>query len=191
MKKWLDELKIALDKYFYEDEVKRILAYYEEMISERIVAGEVEEKILLQYNIPDIIKEMTLEVLVKRENETVKYVMRSLKQLLIILLSTPLLLPIGIFFLVVLILIASLSVANLAVVFTTLLIFIVFLVDLLTTGLSLTETMGLLGVSLLVVSMILLCSNWLFAFIYNLSKNMLTSFAKLAYSRGGRHENNN
>jgi uncharacterized membrane protein len=191
MKTWLIEFEMALKKQFYEDEVKRILDYYEEMINDRIQAGEDEKEVLAEYNIDYIVKEMTLDVLAKRDNSTLGYVAKTLKQLLIILLSTPLLVPIGALFLVILILLFSLAITSFSVVFASLIVFIVFLIDLFSTGLTISETMGLLGISLMAISVIFLCSYWIFSFMYNLLKNMLTKFTKLAYSKGGRHENSN
>jgi uncharacterized membrane protein len=191
MKTWLIEFEIALKKHFYTDEVKRIVDYYEEMINDRIQAGEDEKEVLAEYNIDSIVKEMTLDVLVKRENNTLGYVTKSLKQLLIILLSTPLLIPIGALFLVILILLFSIAITSFSIVFASLLVFIVFLIDLFSTGLTISETFGLLGISLMAISVIFLCSYWIFSFMYNLLKNMLTKFTKLAYSKGGRHENSN
>lgn len=191
MKTWLIEFEIALKKHFYTDEVKRIIDYYEEMINDRIQAGEDEKEVLAEYNIDSIVKEMTLDVLVKRENNTLGYVTKSLKQLLIILLSTPLLIPIGALFLVILILLFSIAITSFSIVFASLLVFIVFLIDLFSTGLTISETFGLLGISLMAISVIFLCSYWIFSFMYNLLKNMLTKFTKLAYSKGGRHENSN
>jgi uncharacterized membrane protein len=191
MKTWLIEFEIALKKHFYADEVKRIVDYYEEMINDRVQAGEDEKEVLLEYNIDSIVKEMTLDVLAKRENNTPGYVVKSLKQLLIILLSTPFLIPIGALFLVVLIVLFSFTITSISIVFASLIVFIVFLIDLFSTGLSISETLGLLGISLMVISVIFLCAYWTFGFIYNLLKNMLTRFIKLAYLKGGRHENNN
>ena len=191
MKTWLIEFEIALKKHFYTDEVKRIIDYYEEMINDRIQTGEDEKEVLAEYNIDSIVKEMTLDVLVKRENNTLGYVSKSLKQLLIILLSTPLLIPIGALFLVILILLFSIAITSFSIVFASLLVFIVFLIDLFSTGLTISETFGLLGISLMAISVIFLCSYWIFSFMYNLLKNMLTKFTKLAYSKGGRHENSN
>lgn len=191
MKTWLIEFEIALKKHFYTDEVKRIVDYYDEMINDRIQAGEDEKEVLAEYNIDSIVKEMTLDVLVKRENNTLGYVTKSLKQLLIILLSTPLLIPIGALFLVILILLFSFAITSFSIVFASLLVFIVFLIDLFSTGLTISETFGLLGISLMAISVIFLCSYWIFSFMYNLLKNMLTKFTKLAYSKGGRHENSN
>jgi uncharacterized membrane protein len=191
MKTWLIEFEIALKKHFYTDEVKRVVDYYEEMINDRIQAGEDEKEVLAEYNIDSIVKEMTLDVLVKRENNTLGYVTKSLKQLLIILLSTPLLIPIGALFLVILILLFSFAITSISIVFASLLVFIVFLIDLFSTGLTISETFGLLGISLMAISVIFLCSYWIFSFMYNLLKNMLSKFTKLAYSKGGRHENSN
>jgi uncharacterized membrane protein len=186
MKTWLIEFEIALKKHFYADEVKSILAYYEEMINDRIQSGEDEKVVLDEYIISDIIKEMTLEVLVKRDNETVHYVVKSLKQLVIILLSTPLLIPIGALFIAVLAILFSLAIAGVSMVFSTTIFFIVFFIDLIQTGLAFSETMGLLGIALMGISVVFMISFWIFGLIYNILKNMINKFTKLAYSKGGR-----
>jgi uncharacterized membrane protein len=50
MQKWLEELRIELEKHFYPDEVSDILEYYEEMIEDRFQNGELKEDILASYN---------------------------------------------------------------------------------------------------------------------------------------------
>ena len=51
MKTWLRELERELKRRFYDEEVKDVLSYYEEMIQERLSSGEQLDDILESYNI--------------------------------------------------------------------------------------------------------------------------------------------
>jgi len=77
MKTWLKELERALRTKFYDDEVKDILNYYEEIINDRLSSGEKIDDILSGYEIKKIVKDMTPEILMKRENTSVLRVSKS------------------------------------------------------------------------------------------------------------------
>jgi uncharacterized membrane protein len=95
VKSWLSQLERKLGKSFYKDEVADVVGYYEEIINERIAQGEDESEVLKSYDIDQIVKEITPEVLMKRDHKTLKRVSKSTKQLILLLLSTPILIPLA------------------------------------------------------------------------------------------------
>jgi uncharacterized membrane protein len=89
MKTWLKELEKELRLRFYVNEVSDIISFYEEMIEDRLASGEDIEDILSDYDAKEIAKSMTTDVVMKRANDTYQAVVKSSKQLLKFLLSTP------------------------------------------------------------------------------------------------------
>ena len=184
MKTWLKDLENALSKKFYKDEVSDITSYYEEMIQERLSGGEKLDVILEEYNIKDIVKTMTPDVLVKRKNDTYPRLVRSMKQLLATLLSTPLLIPIAIIYASLLIFALSMIIVSFVVVISTFVGFVGFSLDFFTTTLSTGNLMVLGGLSLMLVSLLLLASIWIYQLTIWTSKKLLVLFSKIARKAG-------
>ena len=158
MNAWLKELEKALKKKFYDEEVKDIISYYEEIINDRLSSGESIDHILSGYDIHKILKDMTPEILMKRENKSYVQVSKSTKQLLILLLGTPLLLPLGIFYVSILIFIFSMIIVAWVVLFSSFVGFGAFVIDMFQSGLSLPNTLGALGMGLMVFGLMTLIS---------------------------------
>ncbi|MDO9628767.1 MAG: hypothetical protein Q7I99_02600 [Acholeplasmataceae bacterium] len=184
MKNWLRDLENALSKKFYKDEVSDIVSYYQEMIEERLSGGEKLEVILEEYDIKDIVKTMTPDVLVKRKNDTYPRLAKSVKQLLVTLLSTPLLIPIAVIYASLLIFAFSMIVVSGILVISTFVGFVGFSLDFFTTSLSIPNLMVLGGFSLMMVSMLLLASIWIYQMTIWTSKQMLILFSKIAKKAG-------
>jgi uncharacterized membrane protein len=184
MKTWLKELENALSKKFYKDEVLDIVSYYQEMIEERLSGGENLDVILAEYDIKTIVKSMTPDVLVKRKNDTYPRLARSMKQLLQALLSTPLLIPIAVIYGALLIFAFSMIIVSIIVVISTFVGFIGFSLDFFTTTLSTGNLMVLGGFSLMMVSLMLLASIWIYQLTIWTSKQMLVLFSKIARKAG-------
>lgn len=184
MKTWLKDLENALSRKFYKDEVLDIVSYYQEMIEERLSGGEKLDVILDEYDIKDIVKTMTPEVLVKRKNDTYPRLVKSIRQLLITLLSTPLLIPIAVVYVVLLIFAFSLIVASFAVIVSTFVGFVGISLDFFTTSLSTPNLMVLGGLTLMMVSLLLLASIWIYQMTIWTSKKMLVLFSKIARKAG-------
>ena len=184
MKTWLKDLENALSKKFYKDEVSDIVSYYEEMIEERLSGGEKLDVILDEYDIKDILKTMTPDVLVKRKNDTYPRLARSMKQLLATLLSTPLLIPIAVVYAVLLIFALTMIIVSFVVVLSTFVGFVGFSLDFFTTTLSTGNLMVLGGLSLMMVSLMLLASIWIYQLTIWTSKKLLVLFSKIARKAG-------
>ncbi|HBG33674.1 MAG TPA: hypothetical protein DEG42_07440 [Acholeplasmataceae bacterium] len=191
MKTWLRELERELKRRFYDEEVKDVLSYYEEMIQERLSSGEQLDDILESYNIRDIAKSITPEVIMKRTNDTYKKAVKSTKQLVAVLLSTPLLIPLGVLYLSLLIFAVSMMIASGAVILSSIVGGIAFLADLSQSNLGTNEVMGLIGMLLMTFSLMILFSLWMFRWIQILTKKLLYIFSKLARNKGEKNESIN
>jgi uncharacterized membrane protein len=191
MKTWLRELERELKRRFYDEEVKDVLSYYEEMIQERLSSGELIDDILESYNIRDIAKSITPEVIMKRTNDTYKKAVKSTKQLAAVLLSTPLLIPLGVLYLSLLIFAVSMMIASGAIILSSIVGGIAFLADISQSNLGTNEVMGLIGMILMTFSLMILFSLWMFRWIQILTKKLLYIFSKLARNKGEKNESTN
>ena len=180
MKTWIRELEEALSKHFYEDEVKDIISYYTEMIEERKANGESIDDILSDYHIKDIVKSMTPNILMKRVNDTYGKTSKSIRQLLLLLLSTPILLPLGILYITLIVVAFSFIIASVTILFSSIIGIVALSVDISTSSLGLAEMFGLIGISLMSFSCAILISVWLYKVVWILSKKLLIVFSKLA-----------
>jgi uncharacterized membrane protein len=181
---FLKEFSQELDKHFYKDEADEILAYYEEMINERLLKNESISEILADYNQKSIIKEIMPNVLVKRENDTLSKLSKSLKQLILILISTPMLIPLAILIIVLTIVSISIVFSMIAVIFSGLIFLFGLVIDIIQTPISLSSTLTLIGISLSIFSLLVLGSIWIYQLIVYLSKKILYWASKLLQSKG-------
>jgi uncharacterized membrane protein len=180
MKTWIKELEKALSKNFYEDEVKDIVSFYTEIIEDRKAQGESMDDILSDYDIKDIVKSMTPSILMKRVNDTYSKTTKSMRQLLLLLLSTPILLPLGILYIVMIIVAISLIIASFSIFFSSIVGIVALIVEISASTLGTAEMFGLIGISLMGFSFAILISIWLYKIVWILSKKLLVIFSKLA-----------
>ena len=189
MKTWLKELEKELRIRFYVNEVSEILSYYEEMIEERLSCGEDIEDILSDYDAKEIAKSMTTDVVMKRANDTYRVVAKSSKQLLKFLLSTPLLIPIGFAYTIILIVftstIFSLGLALLASIVT----LSIVLIDMIQSGLGQIEIIAFIGASLISFSIMAFIFIWMSKATLYISKKLIELFSKLAKKKEKQNEN--
>lgn len=184
MNQWLKELERALKHTFYEDEIKDIVSFYEEMINDRLASGEAIDSILSSYDIKKIVKDMTPEMLMKRENKSYTQVSKSTKQLLVLLLGSPLLLPLGIMYISVLIFVISMIITAFALMFSGVVGFGAFIIDMFQSNLSLPNILGTLGLGLMMFGLVVLISLWLYQLMVITWKKLIYWFSKLAHRRG-------
>ncbi len=184
MNSWLKELEQALKRKFYDEESKDIVSFYEEMINDRLANGEKLDNILSGYDIRQIVKDITPEVLMKRENKSYTQVSKSTKQLMVVLLSSPLLIPLGIIYIAFLIFVVSMIITAWIVLTTGVVGFGVFIVDMIQSELSFANVLGALGLGLMVLGFIVLVSLWLSQLMVMTWKKLIYWFSKLAHRRG-------
>ncbi len=186
MKAWLRELERALQRKFYEEEVKDVMSYYEEIINDRLSNGESIDYILENYDIQKIVKDMTPEVLMKRENKSYLQVSRSTKQLLIVLLGSPILIPLGIVYISFLIFVFSMIITAGALLFSGVVGFVSYVIEVFSSGLTIPSMIGVFGFGLMVFSMLILMGLWLYQLMVYVWKKMIVWFSKLVFKRGER-----
>lgn len=187
MKVWLKELERALSRKFYEEEVKDIISFYEEVINDRVSNGELLDDILSGCDIQKIVKDMMPEVLMKRENKSYVQVSKSTRQLLILLLGSPILVPLGIIYISILIFVMSMIFTSGILIFTSIIGFGSYVIDLFSTDLSIPNVIGTLGFGLMIFSMMILIAIWLYQLMILIWKKMIFWFSKVAQKRG-EHE---
>ncbi|MDI6452059.1 DUF1700 domain-containing protein [Peloplasma aerotolerans] len=184
MKTWLKELEKALSRKFYEDEVKDIVSYYEEMIEERRSSGENIDDILSEYKISEIVKTMTPNVLLKRPNRTHKDITKNTKQLVVVLLSTPFLLPLGILYVTFLIVAFSMMLVTGILILSSFAGIYLMVLDLIQSNMETANILGIAGFSMMTFSFAVLVSVWIYQIAWHLSKKMLVWFSNIARKKG-------
>lgn len=188
MKSWLNELRKRLEKRFYEEEVDEIVLYYQEMIEERIEKGESIDLILSSYDIKEIIKNITPEIVMKRNHQTYQSVSKSTKQVILVLLSTPLLIPLGVTYIAMVVTAFSLLVASAAIAFSGCVAIIVYIIDLVSHAYPLIDTLGLLGLGMIGFSIMMLTSVIFAKLVFIIFSSMLKIFVKLLKKGRGYYE---
>lgn len=187
MKAWLRELERALNKKFYKEEASDIVSYYEEMIEDRMSSGEDFEDIVKDYQIDQIVKSMTPEVLSKRNNNTYKKTAKSMGQLTSLLLSTPLLIPLGIMYVILLIIGFSMVVSILGIAFGAVIGLGSILANIVSIGIGTAESFALIGASVIGFAVAILVCSIILKIVWEISKLILKWFVKIA-RKGERNE---
>jgi len=186
MKTWLKELERELKKRFYLTEVDDIISYYEEMIQERLDNGESIDEILSDYDPKEIAKSMTADVVMKRANDTYKSIAKSSKQLMVFLLSSPLLIPLGFAYVIIMIVAVSLLFSLVVTIFASIVGMVGLFINMYQSGLGQNEIIGFVGIGLMTFSFLILVSIWLYQAVQQLAKKLLYIFSKLAKNKGER-----
>lgn len=184
MKTWLKELERELKKRFYTSEVSDILSYYEEMIQERLDEGERLDDILSDYDAKEIAKQMTTDVVIKRANDSYKSIVKSSKQLVEFLLTSPLLIPLGFAYVIVLIVFVALIISLIASLFASVVAMIAVFASMVSSGLGQTEILAFLGIGMMGFSLMLLILLGLSQATLYISKQLIRWFGKLAKRKG-------
>lgn len=179
MKNFLKDLELAANKHFNKEETKEVVNYYEEIINDRISNGEDINAILKDYNVNTIVKEMIPEMLSKRDLDNNKTVGKSLWQLLIVLFSAPILIPLAITFIVIMLSIIIVAVSITFAFFASLLALIPYLIEVFTFTNSLGTTLGLLGIGLLSLVIIAMLGVFLLNVTTAITKQIIKWFSNL------------
>lgn len=179
MTNWKNKLRKELKKQFSKDEIEEIIAYYEEIINDRVDRGEDLDKVLRSYNPHMIKKEMLPTMIQKRDHTKVKSSGRSSGQILLILFSTPILLPLLIIYLALIIVACALVITGFAVMVASLLALIPYSIDIFTTTTNQATQFGLLGIGLVILPVASLIGYGLFKTAFVIMKSMISFFSKL------------
>ena len=115
MNKFLNELKRELEKRYASADVDDIVNFYQEVITDRIENGEDESLVIAGYDIDEIVKMSGPEVYSSKKEYKAKDARKGAASLTRILFSFPVTIPLGILYIVVLILIFSFAIAGIAI----------------------------------------------------------------------------
>ncbi len=155
-KRWFTSLNSELSKYFNVDEKQEIVDYYEEMINDKLDAGQNIDYILNQYDPKQIARSMIPKVVSNRtsdkKNKTTK---KNIWLILVILFTTPLWIPIGVVFLVLVILAFVFVVTGFALMASGVGFIFTEFITMFGQGLVFNELALQLGVSLIVLAILL------------------------------------
>jgi uncharacterized membrane protein len=187
MKTWLRELEKALNKKFYKEETEGIVSFYQEMIEDRISQGENFEEIVKDYQIDQIVKSMTPEVLSKRDNNTYKRTAKSMGQLTSVLLSTPLLIPLGIIYIILLVIGFSMIVSIFGIAFGAIVGLGSILLNVANIGIGTGESVALIGAAIIGFAVAILVCLIILKIVWEMSKLILNWFVKIA-RKGEKNE---
>lgn len=184
MKKWTEALRSQLKHKFYEDEIEEIIEYYTEIIQDRLDQGENQETVLASYPIKRIVKDMTGQIISKRNHDNPRMISKSTQQLLLILLSTPILIPLAIVYLALLIVLGSLMIVGVALFISGIAVFITQTVLLFQVEVAWYQSLGVLGIALIGIAVMELVAYYLCRLSYFLMKQLIVLFSRIVNQRG-------
>lgn len=189
MEKILKEIKKNL-KGLNKDELDDILAYYEELINDRLDSGESLKEIEESLNYKEIRSEFLPKSLNKRENIKIKESIGSSNRLLIFLLTSPIWIPLGITYLVIIfslyIVIFSLFIAAISIPFAVILELINRIVFITNTGSLLIS----IGASILLSALTLIILINLIKLCKNLNNYLIKLFSNITLKGVKKNEKN-
>ncbi|MDX9691626.1 MAG: hypothetical protein RBT45_04160 [Acholeplasmataceae bacterium] len=190
MKTWINQFELLLKKHFYDDEVEEIISYYQEMIEERVAKGELIDDVLASYDVKAIIKEITPDMIKKRDLGSYKILSKSTKQIMLLLLSTPILIPIGVLYIALIVTAFSFLIAGIAIGFSSIFGLVIYVIDLISSDLSFIHKLGILGIGIVSFSILLLLSLYMIKWVSWMSKVLLDFFIKVLNRGESQHEKN-
>lgn len=189
MDKFLKALALELKKKnLYQSEIDEILAYYEEIISDRYENGEAMDRIIESYDIRLISRMAFPQALSKRAPETKKEVSKNIGGLLLFLFSIPILIPLGVLYLAFIIVIFSLILAGFAVGVSGILGFIAVILQLVQTSASVGTSLVVVGLYVFGISLAMLVMYYVIYAFGFLLKGSVKIISKLL-SGGRQYEN--
>ena len=185
MKKWLESLRQRLNQKFNKEEVEEVIAYYEELINDRLDHGEQLEDILNSFHIHEIEKDMFVNQLSKRENLSLKDLIKTMTQFFIVLITTPLWIPIAVLYFVFYILVAVFFIVSFSLVFSGFIAGIYYIGLGLITYQGVFELMGQIGLGLITTVVLCLVGLLFYKLSIWIAKYVITVFTKLVKKMRG------
>ncbi|WP_025724947.1 DUF1700 domain-containing protein [Acholeplasma granularum] len=189
MEKLLAQLEQELKKKnLYKEEIDEILAYYEEIISDRYENGEAMNRIIESYDIKLISRLAFPQALQKREVKTSKEVSKNVKGLIFFLFSIPILIPLGVLYIAFIITVGALFIAGLALALSGVLGLIVLVFQLINSGTDFASMAVITGAYLFVITIAAIVLYYLtIGFTYVVKKSVVV-ISKVV-SGGNKNEN--
>ena len=177
MKEFLKELEKEAKKYLDEKETLEVINYYEEIINDRLTNNEEIEDVLVSYNAKAIIKELLPEVITKRNLKKPKNAGKSVWQLILVLFSAPILIPLAITFIV---LVVAIIIVLCAVAFSlvlSILAIIPYIIEIFGYASNFGSFIGLLGLGIIGVTILAFLGSILLKFTFLLLAKIIKLFS--------------
>lgn len=185
MNNFLDDLYEYSLKYLTKQEAKELKSFYEEIINERLSAGEKIDNILKDYDKKEIIKETLPEVILKRDKNSFK----SFFHVLLVLFSTPILIPLAVVYLALIVVALSMVIVGFSLVVSGLITIIPYSYQVITYSSNVGATIGLLALGLFAGSFVALFGYYFGKIFIYISKAMSKGILKSVIRRRNQHEN--
>jgi|GEM_PF-629684 len=187
LNQWLNQLDRELSRYFDQEETEEIKSYYEEMINDKLDLGQDIDKVLSQYQPKEIAKSMIPKIVNKRTSEH-KKTSNNLWLILLLLFSTPFLIPLGIAYIVLMVVAFALMISGGAIIFGSLSGIILYIIESFGLGLSSANLLLTLGFSLVSISIVLFIGYGLSKIAWFILRSLVTWFTKLIMRRRENYE---
>ena len=187
LKQWLNELEKELDKYISEDEATEVIDYYEEMVNDKLDDGEDIDKILNQYEPKKIAKQMVPKVLSKRTGKE-KTMSKNAWLILLVLFSSPILLPLGIVYVSLMIVAISFIFSGFVIIASAFVTIIAYTVKVITLGLALPELLVSFGIGFITFGGLLALGYIFVKFSWIILQQLAIWFSKLIVRKRGQDE---
>lgn len=181
MNKFLKELSNQSLKYLNKKEAKELTSFYEEIINDRLSNGENINDILNDYNINTIIKDYLPDAILKRKNKPVKNTL----QILLLLFSTPILIPLAILYLALIIVVLSLVITGVSISISAILFIIPYLLEVFNYKQTIGSIMGLSSIGIILSTLFIYIGYILTISMYKLSIYMSKVFINPIKRRRG------
>jgi len=154
----------------YQSEIDEIIAYYEEIITDRYENGEDMDHIIASYDIRSICRAVLPQALQRRNPGSNKEVGQNIKTLVIFLFSIPFLIPVGIVYLAFIITIFILMLTGAIVTGSSIIGFVVLLVQIFQGSLEIGTILATIGLYLFGMSLAIILIYYIgYGFLYVLN----------------------
>lgn len=184
MKTFLNDLKKEANRYLEKNETNELVSYYEEIINERLLSNETIEIILADYDVEVIVKDALPGVILKRQDK----VFKNSFQVILLLFSTPILIPLAIVYLALVIVILALFIGFLMVAVGGVLFLIPYLIETFKYGGSFGQTLGIASLGLVTSTILFYFGYLLVNVFYKLLKGNVKVFLNIFIKRRNQHE---
>ena len=180
-------LNKELKKYFSQQEIDEIVDYYEELIDDRLERGESIEHILNSYQPKEIARAMIPQVVSKRDSHDQKTT-SSLWLILLILFSSPILIPLGVVYLVVMIVAFSILLSGGIVMASGVIAFIGQIIRAIATQLIFADALLMVGIGLIAFAVCMSIGYYMVKWSSEVLKHLAIWFGKLVTRKKGNYE---
>lgn len=183
MDKFLKELNDYSKKYLTKNEVKELTSFYEEIINERLSNGELIDDILKDYDVKKIVKESLAEIIINRKDKSFK----NIYQVLLLLFSTPILIPLAIIYLSFLIIFGAFFLTGLIIIISPLIIITPYIIEVFKYNSNISSILGLSSLGLIGV-VIVSYIGYLFTYLsYKIAISLVKVFLNPLLKKRGNY----